>query len=132
MYHNVGIKRMGHELRSTLNKALQNAIRQGRVVYEDEMGNGGLLFSTVRVNGTPPIKLRSRGPRTFEEIPVSELLTVAKYLVQRDGLESGSDEHLRSILEIYDLKRLTTQVGTSLLEILELQLPYVDEHLRNV
>lgn len=31
----------------------------------------------------------------------------------------GSDEHLRATLEFFDLKRLTTQVGTRLLEILK-------------
>ena len=122
----------GHELRSALDKALQSAIRQDHIVFDDEMGKGGLLYSTVRTAGSAAIKLRSRGPRTFEEIPASELQTVAKYLLQRNELESGSDGHLRAILEAYDLKRLTTQVGTSLLEIIELRLPYVDEHLRNL
>jgi hypothetical protein len=28
-------------------------------------------------------------------------------------MRCGSDEHLRAILEYFDLKRLTTQVGTS-------------------
>jgi hypothetical protein len=32
----------------------------------------------------------------------------------------GSDEHLRAILELFDLKRLTAQVGTRLLQILGL------------
>src|SRR5262245_25635405 len=71
-----GIKRMGNELRSILNKALANAIRQGRVLSEDETGKRGLLYSVVRMKGSPPIKLRSRGLRTFEEIPPSELQTV--------------------------------------------------------
>lgn len=127
-----GIKRLGHDLRSTMNKALQNAIRQGRVISEDESGKGGLLFSVVRMTGTPPIRLRARGTRTFEEIPPSELQIVAKYLVQRHGLESGSDRHLRATLETFDLKRLTTQVGTSLIEILEKHYPYVDEHLNKI
>ena len=124
-----GIKRMGHELKSTMNKALSHAIRQGRVVCEDEAGKGGLLFSVVRVNGSPPVRLRSRGPRSFEEIPPSELQVVARYLAERHGFSSGSDEHLRAVLECFDLTRLTTQVGTTLLEILERRFPYVDEFL---
>ena len=35
------------------------------------------------------------------------------------NMNCGSDEHLRAILECFDLKRLTTQVGTALLEILD-------------
>jgi len=114
-----GIKRMGHELRSIMNKALANAIRQGRVISEDEMGKRGLLYSVVRVKGSPAIKLRSRGPRTFEEIPPSELQTVAMYLAEQHNLKAGSDEHLRAVLECFDLKRLTAQTSTTLLAILE-------------
>jgi hypothetical protein len=127
-----GIRRMGHELKSTMNKALAHALRQGRLAPENEVTERGLLFSVVRVNGSPPIKLRTRGPRSFEEIPPSELQVVAMYLVERDGFSSGSDEHLRAVLECFDLKRLTTQVGTTLLEILERRFPYVDEFINRI
>ncbi len=83
-----GIKRMGHELKRTMNKALAHAIRQGHVVSEDEAAKRGLLFSVVRAKGSPPIRLRSRGSRSFEEIPPSELQLVAKYLLQRQSMAS--------------------------------------------
>jgi very-short-patch-repair endonuclease len=127
-----GIKRMGHELKSTMNKALSHAIRQGRVICEDEAGKSGILFSVVRVTGSPPIRLRTRGPRSFEELPPSELQVVAKYLLERHGFPSGSKEHLHAVLECFDLKRLTTQVGTTLLEVMERSFPYVDELLSGV
>jgi hypothetical protein len=114
-----GIKRLGPELKSTMNKALATAIRQERVISENEPGKSGLIFSTVRAKGTSPVKLRCRGPRTFEEIPPSELRALGQYLWQTRQLQSGSDEHLRAILECFDLKRLTAQVGTTLLEILD-------------
>ena len=122
-----GIRRMGHELKSAMNKALSHAIRQGRVICEDEAGKGGILFSVIRVSGSPPIRLRTRGPRSFDEIPPSELQVVAKHLLEQHSFLSGSDEHLRSVLEFFDLKRLTTQVGTTLLEIIERKIPHVDE-----
>ncbi len=124
-----GIKRMGHELKSTMNKALANAIRRGRIVSEDELGMQGLLFSVIRMKESPPIKLRSRGPRSFEEIPPSELLVVARRLVEHHDFKSGSDEHLRAVLECFDLKRLTTSVGTALLDIVDMKIDYVDEFL---
>ena len=114
-----GIKRLGGELKSTMNKALASTIRQGRVVSENEPGDTGLIFSTVRSKGSPPVKLRSRGPRTFEEIPPGELRAVGKHLSETRHMRCGSDEHLRAILECFDLKRLTTQVGTTLLKILD-------------
>jgi hypothetical protein len=124
-----GIKRMGNELKKTLNKALAHAMREGRVVSENEAAKSGMLFSIVRVKGSPPIRLRSRGPRSFEEIPPSELNVLARLLVQRQGFTFGSEAHLRAILECFDLKRLTTQVDTTLKEILERSFPYVDEFL---
>lgn len=126
-----GIKRMGHELKSTMNKALANAIRRGRIVSEDELGTQGFLFSVIRIKESPPIKLRSRGPRAFEEIPPSELLVVARRLVEQHDFSPGSDEHLRAVLECFDLKRLTTSVGTTLLDIVEKKIDYVDEFLLN-
>lgn len=127
-----GIKRMGHELKSIMNKALAHAIRQGRVVSVDETEKGGLLFSVVRVKGSPPIRLRTRGPRTFDEIPPSELNAVARYLAECEGLSFGSEEHMRAILDGFDLKRLTTQVGTTLRDILNRQFPYVDDFLNEI
>jgi very-short-patch-repair endonuclease len=127
-----GIKRMGHELKSTMNKALSHAIRQGRVICEDEAGKSGILFSVVRVMGSPPIRLRSRGPRSFEELPPSELQVVGRYLLERHSFTLGSDEHLRAVLERFDLKRLTTEVGTTLLRVLERSFPYVEEFLSGI
>jgi len=124
-----GIRRMGHELKSIMNKALAHAIRQGRVVSENEAAERGLLFSVVRVKGSPPIRLRRRGPRSFEEIPPSEVSLLARYLTERQGLAFGSEEHFRAILEWLDLKRLTPQVGSTLREILNRSFVYVDESL---
>ena len=114
-----GIRRLGPELKSTMNRALANAIHQGRVVSENEPGRSGFIFSTVRSKESAPVKLRCRGPRTFEEIPPGELRAVGQYISESMNLKSGTDEHLRAILEYYDLKRLTTQVGARLLEILD-------------
>ena len=127
-----GIRRMGHELKSTMNKALAHAIRQGLLVSENEVNEQGLVSSVVRVKGSPPIHLRTRGPRSLEEIPPSELQVVARYLAERHGLVSGSDEHLRAVLERFDLKKLTTQAGTTLLEILERRFTYVDEFINKI
>jgi len=112
-----------------MNKALSHAIRQGRVICEDEAGKSGLLNSVVRVKGCPPIRLRSRGPRSFEEIPPSELQVAARHLLECHGFVPGSDEHLRAVLECFDLKRLTMQVGMALRDILDKDFPHVDEFL---
>ena len=124
-----GIKRMGPDLKSTMNKALADAIQQQRLVSENEATERDLMYSVVRVKGSPPIKLRTRGRRSLEEIPPSELQVVARHLLERHRFQPGSDEHLRAILDFFDLKRLTTQAGTMLLEVLERNFPYVKEYL---
>ena len=127
-----GIRRMGRELKSIMNKALAHAIRQDRVVSVDETEKGGLLFSVVRVKDSPPIRLRTRGPRSFEEIPPSELNAVARYLAERKNLSFASEEHLRAILEWFDLKRLTSQVDKTLRDILHRRFLYVDDFLNGI
>lgn len=125
-----GIKRLGRELKSTMNKALQHAVRQRRIVIEDELNAKGDIHSIVRITDTSQIILRKRGPRSFEEIPPSELLIASHIALKEDSFHKGSDEHLRAILELFDLKRLTTQTGARLLEILDLNISYVLEWLK--
>jgi hypothetical protein len=57
---------------------------------------------------------------------------VARYLAERRSLAIGGDEHLRVVLECFELKRLTTQVNAALLEILERRYTYVDDVLRSM
>jgi hypothetical protein len=111
-----GIRRLGGELKSIMNKALTAAIRQGRVVSVNEPGKSGIIHSTVFIKGKLEVYPRCRGPRTFDEIPPNELRAVSKYVLERNNFVPGSDVHLRAILECYDLKRLTTQVGSDLLD----------------
>ena len=126
-----GVRRMGRNLKRQMNWALQHAIRGGVVVTEDELSVGGLVRSIVRTSGTQPVVARRRGPRQFDEIPPSELQLVARQvrLGREDELEFGSDEHLRAVLKALDLQRLTTNIGTTLLDVLERRYPYVDEAL---
>lgn len=114
-----GIKRLGGELKSTMNKALSVAVRQERVVSENEPGKIGLISSTVRSAGAPRVHVRRRGPRTFEEIPPGELRAVATHLCESGKMTRGADEHLRAVLECFDLRRLTAQVGTALLDTID-------------
>jgi hypothetical protein len=57
---------------------------------------------------------------------------VAIYLAERRGFSAGSAEHLRAVLECFELVRLTTQVTTTLLEILERKSPSVDDFLNRI
>jgi hypothetical protein len=116
-----GIKRLGGELKSAMNRALATAVRQGRVVSENAPGKSGLILSTVRSKGAPALKPRRRGPRSFDEIPSGELRAVGQYLSDILIMTPGSEEHLRAILESFDLRRLTPQVSRAILEALNNQ-----------
>ena len=122
-----GIKRLGRELKRTMNSALQNVVRQRQVIIEDELNTKGYLHAIVRAVNTPQIILRKRGPRSFEEIPPSEILVVSELVAKEFAFRIGSDEHLRAILDFFDLKRLTASTGKRMLEILNLKIAYVSE-----
>ncbi|WP_419941177.1 DUF4011 domain-containing protein [Candidatus Palauibacter sp.] len=126
-----GIRRMGRNLKGQMNRALQHAIRRGFVVTEDEWSVGGLVRLIVRSPDSQWVIARRRGPRRFDEIPPSELQFVARQvrLGREDELEFGSDEHLRAVLNAFDLQRLTTRIGATLLDVLERRYSYVDEAL---
>jgi len=122
-----GIKRMGRDLKSIMNKSLQHAVKQGSIIAEDELSAGGLVHTFIRNEKTPPLVLRTRGSRAFDEIPPSEILA-ASYLAMENGFfEKASDEHLHAILKLFGLKRLTTATGARLLDILEMDFDYVLE-----
>jgi hypothetical protein len=116
-----GIRRPGVELRSVLNKALASAVRQGRVISENDPGRTGLILSTVRTRGAPTVRPRRRGPRSFDEIPSGELRAVAQYLSATLRMAPGSDEHLRAIANAFELRRPTAEVSAALLEALNAQ-----------
>lgn len=126
-----GIKRMGRQLRGALHKAIRNLIRNKLVVQQYEAGTGDLLKSIVRLPSVAAVVVRERGPRSFDEIPPSELQLVARRLLKNGPghLERGSDDHMKAVLAFFGLRRLTTQVGVKLLDILDRDYPYVDEML---
>lgn len=123
------IRRMGREIRSQLNDALRYAIKKGWIVKESEMGRKGLVHSTVRAAETPAVIVRKRGQRTLEEIPPSEIQMVGRKLAGEIGLEIGSEEHLRAILDYYEFKRLTAAARKMLSDALTRGFPHLDDLL---
>ena len=126
-----GLSNLGRVLKSKLNQALWRARQSGHVVTEDEWGEGKAVRFIVRPVDGEPVIARERGPREFPELPPSELQIVAR-LVHReraDGLDFGSEEHLRAVLAEFGLRRLTKQVRKTLMHVLEHPYPHVDAAL---
>lgn len=108
-----GLQRVGRQVQAGLNKALSRLIRSNQVVVENERDEPGLIHAVARLSGTERIRLRERGPRTFEEIPQSELAEQLRSI--REELFDVTEEELgRELLERYGLVRMTRQVRDTL------------------
>lgn len=123
----LGIRRMGPEIKEHLTRALKHAIRHDGVEAVDERQNGQTLDLILRKSGSPAVVPRLRGPRDFSEIPPSEIVFVAKQLAAVEAMVYGSEEHMRALLECFDLKRLTEGVRRELREILDLSFDQFDQ-----
>lgn len=102
-----GIKRMGHELRDSLLGGVVSLKGSGQLLSHKYKAEDDSLSEIIWIQGTPAEVVRKRGDRSLEEIPLGELSGVAKFVVSNRKVEIGSEEHLRVILEVLDLKRLT-------------------------
>jgi len=67
----------------------------------------------------PVAVIRVRGDRSSEEIPESEVVSLAAQLLKRHS-RLGDDDVKRAMLDIYDLKRLITEASSLLDHYLQL------------
>ncbi|WP_367130326.1 AAA domain-containing protein [Saccharothrix sp. HUAS TT1] len=92
-----------------LNKAIAQAVREGRLIEDNPLGESGVKPRTYRLPGQPEVRLRHLGPRSFEEVPPSELAALLDHVAERDG-STGGEALQRAVLELLGLKRLTDNV----------------------
>jgi len=105
----VGIHKVGRQIKSDFDYAIQHATALGLIERNPELGKDDKLLGVVRLPDTEPFVLRERGNRTIEEIPPSEirhlmykLIHISPQLVKGDPLRL-----FRKILNMYSLKRMT-------------------------
>ena len=104
-----GIQRLGPQLRRFLDRALAKLERDGRVVVERATGERGYRNAVLRKPETDQVRMRDIGPRSFDEVPGSELAALVG-AIKRSKADASSDEIYREILDIYGLVRMTAQV----------------------
>ena len=104
-----GIQRLGPQIRRVLNRALAKLERRKRVVVERSAGGNGYRNAVLRTPETDRVKLREIGPRSFDEVPHSELALLVR-AVKSSKPDVKSEEIYRDVLEIYGLVRMTGQV----------------------
>ena len=108
------IKRMGHELRDALLGAVDTLKRSNRLSSHKYKSDDDSLSEIVWIQGEPAEIIRKRGDRSLEEIPLGELYAITQWVANVSNVEVGGEEHLRAILDILDLKRLTSNAETIL------------------
>ena len=103
-----GVKRMGHDLRDSLLEALDSLKRSTVFSSHKYRADDDALSEIVWIEGGSAEVIRARGDRSLEEIPLGELYAIVNLVTPTSKEELGSEEHLRAILEVLDLKRLTS------------------------
>lgn len=104
-----GAVRVTKQVASELNKAISQAVRDGRLMEDNPLGESGIKPRTYRLPGQPEVRLRQLGPRSFDELPPAELATLLDSVAERDRT-TDEDALRRAALELLGLKRLTENV----------------------
>lgn len=122
-----GIKRMGHDLRDSLLDAVAHLKRSEVIAAHKYQADDDALAEIVWVRDTPAEVLRKRGDRSLEEIPVGELYAIAQSVALSRKVEARSEEHLRAVLEVLDLKRLTSNADSVLKKVISGQFEKISD-----
>ncbi|CAM3907402.1 AAA domain-containing protein [Kibdelosporangium persicum] len=104
-----GAIRVTKPIASELNKAIAQAVREGRLVEDNPLGESGVKPRTYRLPEQPEVRTRHLGPRSFDEVPPKELAALLDHVAERDG-NTGVEASQRAVLELLGLKRLTDNV----------------------
>ena len=104
-----GVSRLGPQIRRTLNRALAKLERGKRVFVERTSDGAGYKNAVIRTPETVSVKVRAIGPRSFDEVPLSELAKLIE-AVRSTNPNVTSEGIYREVLGIYGLVRMTTQV----------------------
>lgn len=79
----VGIKHMDCNIKTFMHKAIQRALSTKEIESCNEMNRGDFMNCILRVFGSDPLIIRTRGNRSFQEITPSEIQFIAKYFCQK-------------------------------------------------
>ena len=104
-----GIRRLGPQIRRSLNRALARLERGNRVIVERAADGSGFKDAVIRTPDSVSVKVRQIGPRSFDEVPLSELAKLIE-AVGSTNPNGTPDEIYREVLGIYGLVRMTAQV----------------------
>jgi very-short-patch-repair endonuclease len=110
-----GLK-VGSQIAKTLNYAVSAAVRQGRLLQDDPLGEGGVRPGTFRLPHQPAASVRELGSRSFDQIPPAELAAAMDQVAAIHGWDDWSIV-FRHTIATYGLRVLRTPTRARLEQI---------------
>lgn len=101
-----GGQRVGKEIARHLNRALMIAEDRGTIVSDNPLNEPGLKPKTFRLPTQPPVIVRTLGPRSINQVPITELAALVNQ-VSADDPYADEKAVCRNVLSLLGLKRLT-------------------------
>lgn len=101
-----GGQRAGKRLRHEIANAVRRAVRAGQLAILRDFGSTDFEASVVHLPDRPSVRLRERGPRSFEEIPSSEIEQMMA-LLQKQAPSLRGDSLNRLVVSSFGFGRMT-------------------------
>ena len=121
-----GIKRMGHDLRDCLLSSLASLLDLNAIKGHCYVPGEDKLNDIVWLAMSSPEIVRTKGDRSLEEIPLGELRSVYELVVARVGHSKEEEVYMREMLDLLDLKRLTSLAESILKRVISGEFTPVD------
>jgi len=97
---NAGYKTIS-QVRSPLNKMIHRVFTEGIIKQSDDFDLSDQLHKVVRMQGSPPVIVRTRGGRPIAEIPPSEIAALMHLIVKSDTSVKYVDQDTLFSLVLY-------------------------------
>jgi hypothetical protein len=100
-------------LKRRLSGIITRMIEDGTLLCQQE-GCDRVLYAA----GSDPVKPRAKGPREWNDVPDSELKTIATQVMAHLKCMPGCDEHLKGVATYLGINRLTKPLREHLSRLL--------------
>jgi very-short-patch-repair endonuclease len=111
--------RVGSQITKILNSAVSAALRQGRLVRDNPLGEVGIKPATLRLPDQPEVRIRPLGPRSFDQIPPAELAAVMAEEAEPLGWADAAAVY-RATMARYGIRQLGSAIRARLEEVARL------------
>jgi hypothetical protein len=109
LYTHAARRRLTGEVASKLWRAVDQAMREGRLIADADLVINGEQQQVLRMPEQASVLLREGGDRSLEDIPLAEIAAAMTYISGQKRF-TAKDELFRSCLSLFNLVRLTENV----------------------